>query len=75
MLTEILIMIQMFLHKNNVFWKVLDDPEFVNLCNVLDNTMKERHAMGLGVRKSSEIITLSHETKMFNHGILGENNP
>ena len=37
--------------------------------------MKECHAMGLGVRKSSEIITLDDETKMFEQGILGEESP
>ena len=74
-LREIVIMIQMYLHKNNVFWKLLDHDEFLNLCNVSDNTMKQRHATGLGVRKSSEVIMLDHETQMFNQGILGDSNP
>ena len=34
--------------------------------------MKERHAMGLGVRRSSDVISLSHEDKLFNQGILGD---
>ena len=74
-LRKIVIMVQMYLQKNGIFWKLLDQSEFVQLCNVLDNTMKERHATGLGVCQSSKIITLDHENKMFNQGILGESNP
>ena len=62
----------MFLSKNSIRWKLLDQPEFLNLRNVLDNTMKERTASGLGVRRSSDIISLSHEDTIFQKGILGE---
>ena len=40
-LREIVIMIQMYLHENGVYWKLIDHPQFVELRNVLDNTMKE----------------------------------
>ena len=72
---EIVLMIQMHLHQNEIYWKLLDDPVFLCLRNVVDNTMKERHAQGLGVRKSSEIISLNHEDKLFQSGILGEESP
>ena len=72
---DLVIMIQMYLHKKSLFWKLLDNFEFVMLRNVLDNTMKEHHSMGLGVRKSSCIISLENETKMFNQGILSEDDP
>ena len=62
-LHEIVIMIQMYLYKNGVFWCLLDNPEFVVLRNVLDNTMKER--------QSSDIISLSHESNMFRRGFWG----
>ena len=62
-LREIIIMIQMYLHQNAVYWKMLDHPEFVNLHNVFDNTMRERTAIGLGVRRSSDIISLNHELR------------
>ena len=68
-------MLQMHLHQNMMYWKVLDDQEFLTLHNVLDNTMKERTARGLGVRQSASIITLSHENKMFKCGVLGEDTP
>ena len=74
-LREIIIMIQMYLHENNVNWKLLDGNNFSVLRNVLDNTMKERTSQGLGVRISSDIILLADETKMFNKNILGDESP
>ena len=72
---EIVLMVQMYLHENSINWHLLDHPEFVSLCNVVDNTMKEQHAQGLGVRKSSDIITLKHDDVLFCLGILGQENP
>ena len=72
---EIVIMIQMYLHENGIYWKLLDHPQFVTLRNVIDNTMKERHAMGLGVKISSEVISLNHEDSLFGKGILGDDTP
>ena len=42
-LREIVICIQMFLNEYNVFWKLFDHHKFIQLRNVVDNTMKERH--------------------------------
>ena len=72
---ELVIMIQMHLHENSVFWKLLDQPQFLTLRNVVDNTMKERHCAGLGKRRSSDIISLDHENKLFNRGVLGDSSP
>ena len=74
-LREIVIMIQMYLHQNGLFWKLLDGEEFIGLRNVLDNTMKERHALGLGVRESCTVITVEKENELFACGALGEENP
>ena len=52
-LREIIIMIQMYLHENLISWKLLDGDNFSVLRNMVDNTMKERTAQGLGVRRSS----------------------
>ena len=38
----------------------------MGLQNVVDNTIKQRHCKGLGVCRSSDIITLGQEDKMFN---------
>ena len=72
---EIIVMLQMFLHENSINWKLLDGENFVGLRNVVDNTMKERHALGLGVRQSSEIISISHEERLFRSGVLGVDSP
>ena len=72
---ELVLMIQMFSHEKGVFWKLLDDVQFAGLCDVVDNTMKECHAAGLGVRKSSDIISLENEEKLFNKGLLGDESP
>ena len=68
-------MIQMFLHERGVFWKLLDESEFRYMRNVLDNTMKERTAQGLGVRQSSSISSLGQEEILFNSGSLGQDSP
>ena len=74
-LREIVIMIQMYLHENSVNWKLLDDEVFPILRNVLDNTMKERTAVGLGVRQSSSVISMAHEQILFRKNVFGEENP
>ena len=74
-LREIIIMIQIHLNENNVFWKLLESDQFRSLRNVVDNMMKERTALGLGQHVSSEIITLNHEEKMFASKALGTENP
>ena len=57
-LREIVIMVQLYLQENAINWKLLDGENFSVLKNVLDNTMKERTAQGLGIRKSSSTISL-----------------
>ena len=74
-LREIVIMIQMYLNENSVYQKLLDGAEFVSLRNVLDNTMKEHTAQGLGMRNLSNVISLKHEDMMFWCGALGDENP
>ena len=63
-----IIMVQMFLQSNGINWKLLDGSAFVSLRNVLDNTMKQRHAAGLGTRKSSKIITPNVERQLLEGG-------
>ena len=67
-LTEIIIMIQMHLNETGIYWKLLDEPVFMGLHNVLDNTMKERTAQGLGVVVSSDVISLDQENVLFQKG-------
>ena len=74
-LKEIVIMLQMFLHENGLYWKLLDSDAFRAFRNILDNTMKQRTAMGLGVRKSSDVISIVQEDKLFRDNILGDDEP
>ena len=75
MIREIIIMIQMYLNEQSIYWKLLEDSQFIALRNVVDNTMKERHSEGLGVRKSSEIISVDNEELLFSSGVLGDDTP
>ena len=72
---KLVIMIQMFLHETGLMGKLLDEVAFCTLWNAIDNTMKEYHVLGLGVRKYSDIISLQSEEKMFNLGLLGDEGP
>ena len=74
-LREIIVTIQMCLHENSITWKLLESQEFVALRCVVYNIMKERTALGLGVRQSSDIISLAHEDILFASESLGEDTP
>ena len=74
-LREIIIVIQMYLHKNGLMWKPFDSKKFVNLRNVLDNLMKRRTALGMGTKVSSSVISMEQEGVMFEKGILGKHSP
>ena len=74
-LREIIVMVQMHLNENDVYWKLLENEKFLGLRNVVDNTMKERTVQGLDLRRSSEVISLSQEGLLFNSGALGDSEP
>lgn len=75
-LYEILMCIQFFLEKRGLFWKLLDDPEFVKLKFTLDNIMKKRAAAHAGPEaRASTPISYSDEEKMWASGVLGEDSP
>ena len=75
-LYEMVISIQKYLHQNSIFWKIIDDPEFRDVCTVLDNVMKERVERNIGmVRKQANYIDYSVENDLWDKGILGEGNP
>ena len=73
-LREIVIMLQMHLHGNNIMWRLIEGEDFYQLRNVLDNTMKKRTASWLWVHQSASVISLEQEDLMFSKGILGDEN-
>ena len=58
--------VQKYVHQNNVFWKIVDDPEFIELKAVLHNIMKECAANNIGsVKKQVQYILLDFEKQMW----------
>ena len=68
--------IQKYLNVNGLGWKIIEGPQFSDLCNVLDNVMKERTEANVGtVRKQASLITYEHENELWEKGVLGEDKP
>ena len=66
--------IQKYLSVNKIRWKLVDECE--DLKTVLDNVMKERAKLNIGmVPKQAELITYEFEETMWLKGILGEDKP
>ena len=75
-LYEMIRSIQKYLHQNKVYSKLLDDPEFRKVQTVLDNVIKERVEANMGmIRKQAKFISLEHENKLWEKGILGKDTP
>ena len=53
-----------------------EGSEFSDVRIVLDNVMKERTAVNIGVsKKQATVITLEQENSLWRKGILGEDSP
>ena len=75
-LYEMIVSIQKYLNQNEKPWKIIEDPEFINVKTVLDNVMKEYSKLNLGsTKKQVEVITLEHEEYLWQSNILGEETP
>ena len=70
-----MIMVQMYMHEMGMYWRLLDGPQFVELRNVLDNTMRQRTPADLGKKKSSDAISMESEYKLYEMMQLGEDDP
>ena len=56
--------------------RLLNDPNFTQVKNALDYTMKDRREKVLGVNvKQADIITREMENEMWEKGILGHEKP
>ena len=68
--------IQKHLNVNRIDWKLIHSNAFLDLRTVLDNVMKERTAMNIGVNtKQAQLITYDMEEILWQKGILGESTP
>ena len=73
-LYELVIYLQLFINGRKL--KLLDDEKFVNVCNCLDNRMKDLSREGnVHPRNEAVPITLEQENDMWSHNILGGSNP
>ena len=68
--------IQKYLNVNKIPWKIIEGSEFEDVKTVLDNVMKERTALNIGVKKrKAEVISYKYEEEMWSKGVLGEDCP
>ena len=75
-LYEMVTSIQKYLSQNNVFWKLIDDPEFREVRTVLDNVMKECAQRNIGTtKKQAKYIDFKVENDLWETGVLGESSP
>ena len=75
-LYELVVSIQKYLNQNDIPWKIIDDPEFLDVKTVLDNTMKDRAIRNIGmVKRQAEFISLDYEEELWKSGTLGEDTP
>ena len=65
----------MFLECEHGFENKLMSRAFREICNTLDNIMKERSAEGIPGRPEHDYISEEHEQTLWEKGILGEDNP
>ena len=75
-LYHIVVSIQKHLVRGGKKWKLIESGNFENLCNVLDNLMKEHALNNIGTTtKKAGVINSEIENKLWEEGVLGEESP
>ena len=75
-LYDLLIMVQSFFKQNKCSYKFLEDTDFFDLRNTLDNRMKSLSKEGkISPREKAVPISHSEEEQMWNMGLLGDDMP
>ena len=75
-LYQMVLAIQKYLNVHRLTWQLLDDREFPDLKIVLDNVMKERAALNVGMTtRQASVITYQMENHLWETGVLGEHSP
>ena len=67
--------LSMFLKCEHGFENKLMSRAFKEICNTLDNIMKERIAEGIPGRPERDYIRKDHEQTLWEKGTLGKDNP
>ena len=73
-LYDLVLCIQFYLKKKGIFWKLVDDPDFVRLKFTIDNLMKKRAGERLASSMVSEAISFDQEEILWKSNVLGEQN-
>ena len=75
-LYQLSVSIQKYLNESGLMWKLVDGRDFKQFRIVLDNVMKERAQQNISMTvRKAEFIPISFENKLWEKGILGEDNP
>ncbi len=75
-LYSLVIMLQLFFEKQGKQWKLLEGKIFHSVRNTLDNLMKARALSRISkAANSSDPISVNKESKLWDEGILGEDEP
>ncbi len=59
-LYEIIVCVQMHLESQGIFWKLIDDGDFVNVKFALDNVMKKQTALGFA-KPARQVNVISYD--------------
>ena len=71
----ILMCLQMYLHSKGMYYKFMQDPDFVDVRNTLDNCMKHLSRISMVTKKEKvQPYTMSEEETMWSSGVLGQAN-
>ena len=75
-LYQLCVAIQKHLNFNKMPWKIVEGPEFCDIKTILDNIMKERTQMGVGIgKKEAKLITYEMEEDLWKRNFLGDDTP
>ena len=75
-LYQMIVPIQKYLNVNKLYWQLIEGIEFQDVRIVLDNVMKEKAALNVGiVKKQASVITYEMENHLWSNNFLGEDTP
>ena len=68
--------LQKYLETKRIYWRLIEDRDCRDVKTVLDNVMKERALMNLGmVSRRADLITYEMEQTLWEKGLLGDDTP
>ena len=75
-LYQLIVSLQKYLETKRLYWRLIEDRDCRDVRTVLDNVMKERAQMNLGlVSRQADLITYDMEQKLWSLNLLGDDTP